>query len=100
MRDDAQLDQQRAATESLTALDLLHQEQTQGSIVTFCSELDAVLAVFFTETVSTVCFKIASILAASSRLTRQAFICSKCNICSDTDTMKHDHFFLGLCCAL
>ncbi|XP_036450294.1 DNA repair protein RAD51 homolog 3 [Colossoma macropomum] len=43
LRDDAQLDQQRAATESLTALDLLHQEQTQGSIVTFCSELDALL---------------------------------------------------------
>ncbi|KAL6472100.1 hypothetical protein MHYP_G00182880 [Metynnis hypsauchen] len=43
LRDDGQRDQQRAAAESLTALDLLHQEQTQGSIVTFCSELDAVL---------------------------------------------------------
>ncbi|KAI4881436.1 hypothetical protein NFI96_000809 [Prochilodus magdalenae] len=43
LRDDARSDQQRAAAESLTALDLLHQEQTQGSIVTFCSELDAVL---------------------------------------------------------
>ncbi|XP_060765160.1 DNA repair protein RAD51 homolog 3 isoform X2 [Neoarius graeffei] len=35
--------QQRAAVQSLTALDLLHQEETWGSIVTFCSELDAVL---------------------------------------------------------
>ncbi|XP_017538016.1 DNA repair protein RAD51 homolog 3 isoform X1 [Pygocentrus nattereri] len=43
LRDDGQRGQQRAAAESLTALDLLHQEQTQGSIVTFCSELDAVL---------------------------------------------------------
>ncbi|XP_072515744.1 DNA repair protein RAD51 homolog 3 [Salminus brasiliensis] len=43
LRDDAQSDQQKAATESITALDLLHQEQTQSSVVTFCSELDAVL---------------------------------------------------------
>lgn len=35
--------QQGAAVQSLTALDLLHQEEAQGSIVTFCSELDAVL---------------------------------------------------------
>lgn len=43
LRDDAQPHQQRAATESLTALDLLHQEQTLGSIVTFCSGLDDAL---------------------------------------------------------
>lgn len=35
--------QQRAAAQSLTALDLLHQEEMRGSVVTFCSELDAVL---------------------------------------------------------
>ncbi|KAI5614340.1 DNA repair protein RAD51-like 3 isoform X1, partial [Silurus asotus] len=35
--------QQRAAVQGLTALDLLHQEETWGNIVTFCSELDNVL---------------------------------------------------------
>lgn len=29
--------------QNLTALDLLHQEEERGSIVTFCSELDAIL---------------------------------------------------------
>ncbi|MCJ8742168.1 hypothetical protein PDJAM_G00078910 [Pangasius djambal] len=43
LRDDASPLQQGAAVQSLTALDLLHQEETRGSIVTFCSELDAVL---------------------------------------------------------
>uniref|UniRef100_A0A8C1W9W5 RAD51 paralog C n=1 Tax=Cyprinus carpio TaxID=7962 RepID=A0A8C1W9W5_CYPCA len=43
LRDDGQPHQQRAATESLTALDLLHQEQALGSIVTFCSALDDAL---------------------------------------------------------
>lgn len=43
LRDDGQPHQQRAATESLTALDLLHQEQALGSIVTFCSALDNAL---------------------------------------------------------
>jgi len=43
LKDDAHPHQQRAPTESLTALDLLHQEQTLGSIVTFCSGLDDVL---------------------------------------------------------
>ncbi|TRY99734.1 hypothetical protein DNTS_033604 [Danionella cerebrum] len=36
-------DQQRAPAENLTALDLLQQEQSQGSIVTFCSALDDAL---------------------------------------------------------
>ncbi|XP_076875588.1 DNA repair protein RAD51 homolog 3 isoform X2 [Brachyhypopomus gauderio] len=40
---DSALRQQGAAPEGLTALELLHYEQTQGCIVTFCSELDAVL---------------------------------------------------------
>lgn len=40
LRDDAQPHQQRAAADGVTALDLLHQEQTLGSIVTFCSGLD------------------------------------------------------------
>nr|XP_021334840.1 DNA repair protein RAD51 homolog 3 isoform X2 [Danio rerio] len=40
LRDDAQPQQQRAAADGVTALDLLHQEQTLGSIVTFCSGLD------------------------------------------------------------
>lgn len=40
---DTQPHQERAATESITALDLLHQEQAQGSIVTFSSRLDGVL---------------------------------------------------------
>lgn len=40
---DAHPHQQRAATESITVLDLLHQEQAQGSIVTFSSKLDDVL---------------------------------------------------------
>lgn len=43
LRDDGQPHQQRAATESLTALDLLHQEQAVGGIVTFCSALDNAL---------------------------------------------------------
>lgn len=43
LRDDGQPHQQREATESLTALDLLHQEQALGSIVTFCSALDNAL---------------------------------------------------------
>lgn len=43
LRDDSLPLQQRAAVQSLTALDLLHQEETRGNIVTFCSELDAVL---------------------------------------------------------
>lgn len=43
LRDDGQPHQQTAATESLTALDLLHQEQAVGSIVTFCSALDDAL---------------------------------------------------------
>lgn len=43
LRDDGQPHQQREATESLTALDLLHQEQALGSIVTFCSALDDAL---------------------------------------------------------
>lgn len=43
LRDDSSPLQQRAAVQSLTALDLLHQEETWGSIVTFCSELDTVL---------------------------------------------------------
>ncbi|MCI4387936.1 hypothetical protein PGIGA_G00079700 [Pangasianodon gigas] len=43
LRDDSSPLQQGAAVQSLTALDLLHQEETRGSIVTFCSELDAVL---------------------------------------------------------
>ncbi|XP_043106119.1 DNA repair protein RAD51 homolog 3 [Puntigrus tetrazona] len=43
LREDGQPHQQRAATESLTALDLLHQEQAVGSIVTFCSALDDAL---------------------------------------------------------
>lgn len=43
LRDDPSPVQQWAAVQSLTALDLLHQEETRGSIVTFCSELDAVL---------------------------------------------------------
>lgn len=42
-RDDASPLQQRAAVQNLTALDLLHQEETQGNIVTFCSKLDTVL---------------------------------------------------------
>ncbi|XP_066507469.1 DNA repair protein RAD51 homolog 3 [Hoplias malabaricus] len=44
---DAQSEQQRAQTqsfsESVTALDLLQQEQNQGRVVTFCSELDTAL---------------------------------------------------------
>ncbi|XP_051971888.1 DNA repair protein RAD51 homolog 3-like isoform X4 [Xyrauchen texanus] len=43
LRCDTQTHQQGAATESLTALDLLHQEQALGSIVTFCSDLDDAL---------------------------------------------------------
>ncbi|XP_007259499.3 DNA repair protein RAD51 homolog 3 [Astyanax mexicanus] len=43
LRGDAQSDQQEAASESVTALDLLHQEQIHSGVVTFCSELDAVL---------------------------------------------------------
>lgn len=43
LRDDPSPVQRRAAVQSLTALDLLHQEETRGSIVTFCSELDTLL---------------------------------------------------------
>lgn len=43
LRGDSSPLQQGAAVQSLTALDLLQQEETRGSIVTFCSELDAVL---------------------------------------------------------
>lgn len=43
LRDDSSPLQQGAELQSLTALDLLHQEETRGSIVTFCSELDSVL---------------------------------------------------------
>ncbi|KAG7322715.1 hypothetical protein KOW79_014061 [Hemibagrus wyckioides] len=43
LRDDPSPVQRRAAVQCLTALDLLHQEETRGSIVTFCSELDTVL---------------------------------------------------------
>ncbi|XP_062870282.1 DNA repair protein RAD51 homolog 3 isoform X2 [Trichomycterus rosablanca] len=43
LNDPRHLGCEKAAVEGLTALDLLQQEQSRGSIVTFCSELDAAL---------------------------------------------------------
>ncbi|XP_035391204.1 DNA repair protein RAD51 homolog 3 isoform X2 [Electrophorus electricus] len=43
LRHDSRLCQERAAEGCITALELLHCEQSQGSLVTFSSELDAVL---------------------------------------------------------
>ncbi|KAA0704074.1 DNA repair protein RAD51 -like protein 3 [Triplophysa tibetana] len=43
LRCDTQPHQEKAATEGITALDLLHKEEAQGSIVTFSSRLDDVL---------------------------------------------------------
>ncbi|KAM9455376.1 DNA repair protein RAD51 homolog 3 isoform 2-T2 [Clarias gariepinus] len=43
LRDEASPLHQGAAVQSVTALDLLHQEEARGNIVTFCSELDSVL---------------------------------------------------------
>ncbi|XP_030648090.1 DNA repair protein RAD51 homolog 3 [Chanos chanos] len=43
LRCDSQTAQERASGGSFTALQLLQQEQTLGTIVTFCSELDSVL---------------------------------------------------------